>query len=56
MQIHGIDLPADLPSGSYRLSIGLYSSETGQRLPLYENGTPRGDRLLLQPMQIVPPQ
>ena len=56
MQIHSIDLPADLPAGSYRLSIGLYSSETGQRLPLYENGAPRGDRLLLQPVTIVPPQ
>jgi len=56
MQIHNIDLPAGLPPGSYRLSIGLYSSETGQRLTLYEDGTPRGDRLLLQPVKIIPPQ
>jgi 4-amino-4-deoxy-L-arabinose transferase-like glycosyltransferase len=56
MQIHDIDLPASSPPGSYRLSIGLYSSETGQRLPLHADGAPRGDRLLLQPVTIVPPK
>ena len=56
MQLHSIDLPADLPPGSLRLSIGLYSSETGQRLPLYDGETRRGDHLLLQPVTINPPQ
>ena len=32
-----IDLPSDLPSGEYRLLVGLYSYETGQRLVL-DNG------------------
>ena len=56
LQLHSIDLPAELQPGSYRLSIGLYSSETGQRLPLYEGETLRGDHLLLQPIAIKPPQ
>jgi 4-amino-4-deoxy-L-arabinose transferase-like glycosyltransferase len=56
MQIHSIDLPAELPPGSYRLSIGLYSSETGQRLPLYEGETGRGDHLLLQFLNLNPLQ
>ena len=56
MQLHSIDLPADLPPGSLRLSIGLYSSETGQRLPLYEGESQRGDHLLLQPVTINPPK
>jgi hypothetical protein len=54
MQLHSIDLPAELPPGSYRLSIGLYSSETGQRLPLYNHDTSQGDRLLLQSVTIAP--
>jgi len=29
-----IDLPADLPAGTYQLVIGLYDAQTGQRLPL----------------------
>jgi hypothetical protein len=29
-----IELPADLPVGTYRLVIGLYDPQTGQRLPL----------------------
>jgi hypothetical protein len=56
MQLHSIDLPAELQSGPYRLSIGLYSSETGQRLPLYEGATLRGDHLSLQPITIKPPK
>jgi len=56
LQTHSIDLPAELQPGSYRLSIGLYSSESGQRLPLYEDGTGRGDHLFLQPITIKPPK
>jgi hypothetical protein len=54
MQLHSIDLPAELPAGSLRLSIGLYSSETGQRLSIYEGESQRGDHLLLQPVTIKP--
>jgi len=56
MQLHSIELPAELPRESLRLSIGLYSSETGQRLPIYEGESQRGDHLLLQPITINPPQ
>ena len=28
-----IDLPVDLPTGEYRVAVGLYSPETGKRLP-----------------------
>ena len=56
LQLHSIDLPAELPPGSLRLSIGLYSSETGQRLPLYEGEALRSDHLLLQPITIKPPK
>ncbi len=54
MQIHSIDLPGDLAPGSYRLSMGWYSSATGQRLAI-DDGTARGDRLMLQLITIKPP-
>jgi hypothetical protein len=38
---HVIDLPADLPAGTYRLQMGLYDVVTGQRVPVVQtNGSP----------------
>jgi len=54
MQIHSIDLPNSLAPGLYRLSIGLYSSETNQRLPVYAGEPLHGDRVLLQSITIKP--
>jgi 4-amino-4-deoxy-L-arabinose transferase-like glycosyltransferase len=56
MQLHSIDLPADLPPGRYRLSAGLYASDTGQRLAVAADTVARGDRLMLQAVTIEPPQ
>jgi len=56
MQLLQIDLPPDLPPGEYRLTLGWYTGDTGQRLPLYEGDTIRGDRLLLLPLTITPQQ
>jgi hypothetical protein len=33
---HTIDLPADLPAGSYRWVVGLYQPESGRRLNLVD--------------------
>ena len=55
MQLHTIDLPSRMPPGSYRLSLGLYSSVTGQRLPIEEGDQPRGDRLMLQAITVKSP-
>jgi hypothetical protein len=54
MQLHSIDLPADLPPGEYRLTIGLYTGDTGRRLPVYDGETVRGDRLFLQAVEARP--
>jgi 4-amino-4-deoxy-L-arabinose transferase-like glycosyltransferase len=54
MQVHSVDLAADLPPESYRLALGLYSSETGQRLPIAGDGGPHGDRLFLQAIEVEP--
>ncbi|HUS15888.1 MAG TPA: hypothetical protein VM536_12860, partial [Chloroflexia bacterium] len=33
--VHQVDLPADLPPGSYAVQVGLYYWATGERLPLF---------------------
>jgi 4-amino-4-deoxy-L-arabinose transferase-like glycosyltransferase len=52
LQRQTIDLPPDLPAGIYQLSIGLYSGQTGQRLPLYQGESQRGDRIFLQTITV----
>lgn len=47
-----IDLPADLPPGSYPVEIGLYLPETGQRLLVRMPGLRDNDTLLLRPLQV----
>jgi len=36
--IHRVDLPADLPGGTYQLVVGLYEPQNGRRLPLSAGG------------------
>jgi hypothetical protein len=35
---HLLPLPAELPAGNYQLRVGLYRLETGERLPVEDNG------------------
>jgi uncharacterized membrane protein len=37
---HALDLPPDLPSGTYRLQVGVYYWQTLERLPVIENDIP----------------
>ena len=46
-QIHRLTLPADLPPGSDRIAIGLYTQPDNKRLPVMIDGQPQGDRLFL---------
>jgi 4-amino-4-deoxy-L-arabinose transferase-like glycosyltransferase len=52
IQIIDLPLPPDFPSGDYFLSIGAYSERDGQRLPIYDGETPRGDRLFLRKIRV----
>jgi hypothetical protein len=47
-----IELPADLPPGSYPVEIGLYLPETGQRLLVRMPGLRDNDALLLRSLQV----
>ena len=37
-----LTVPSDLPTGEYRLLIGLYNYQTGVRLPVYALDNPSG--------------
>ncbi len=51
-QIHHLTLPVNLPPGSYPIAIGLYTQPDGKRLPIMVNQQPRGERLLLEALNI----
>jgi 4-amino-4-deoxy-L-arabinose transferase-like glycosyltransferase len=53
VQLNLIELPDQMLAGYYDLSVGLYRTADGQRLPVLDDGQPRGDRLFLQQIQIV---
>jgi hypothetical protein len=41
-------LPAELPDGKYQVVVGLYSVESGERLPILDSeGNPVGDSVPL---------
>jgi hypothetical protein len=46
-----IPLPGDMPPGKYEVRVGLYTPESG-RLPVFRNGDPGGDFVLLGPVII----
>jgi hypothetical protein len=48
---HVVSLPADLPSGPYRLVVGLYLPETEERLPLVGLG---GDTVMVETLHVAP--
>jgi hypothetical protein len=51
-----VHIPPDLPSGRYRLLVGLYSLETGERLPAFDAGGTRllNDTIPLSDVEIRP--
>ncbi len=49
-----LPIPDHLPPGDYRLVVGLYRADTGERLPLWDAaGTPVGDSLTLLPYSVT---
>ena len=52
---HGVlILPATAP-GTYRIALGLYDIDSGQRLPIQVAGQAVGDRLFLAPLTVTAP-
>jgi len=51
---YGLSVLAGVPPGEYFLEVGMYSLASGQRLPIVESGQIHGDRILLQPLRVLP--
>ncbi len=51
-QVHFISIPPDFAEGTYRLQLGLYNSETGERVPIVIDGQSISDRVWLQTVEI----
>lgn len=48
-----ITLPADVPSGRYRLELGMYLLSTGDRLQVWdESGSPTGEKIILDYIEV----
>ncbi len=46
--LHTLSLAPDLPAGEYKIAIGLYDPETGQRVPIVdEDGQVSGDNVII---------
>ncbi len=55
IDLHGLPLPPETPSGTYRVAVGLYHQPSGQRLPLALPGgksSPEGRYILPQPVSV----
>ncbi len=53
-QVQRFTLPADLKSGRYWPEVGWYRRSDFARLPILVNEQPIADRLLLEPIEIIP--
>lgn len=53
VQLHFIPIPADFPAGDYMISVGAYSTISGDRLPVYDQDQERGNRLFLDKIEVV---
>jgi hypothetical protein len=51
---HRLSLPGDLPDGDYQVVVGLYSVESGERLPVLDSqGNPSGDSVPLATLALA---
>jgi hypothetical protein len=51
-----VELPATLTSGEYQIVVGLYDSQTQQRLPVYIASQSIGDAYVLDKLNTTPAQ
>lgn len=47
-------LPPNFPPGEYYVSVGAYRRDSRERFPVYDQDTPRGDRLFLDRIVVQP--
>jgi mannosyltransferase len=53
---YGVLVLPGTPPGEHQLEIGMYSLETGERLPVSKDSEPLGDHILLEPIEVLQPE
>ena len=53
VQLHRFQIGANVPPGSYRLEVGIYTRDDQQRLPVLANGTQVDHRIFLPPLEVT---
>ena len=53
VQLHRFQIDPGVPSGLYRLEVGIYTHEDLTRLPVLVNGIVVDDRILLSPVEVA---
>ena len=53
VQLHRLQVPADLPAGTYPVELGWYERDTGERWPVALPDGTAVDRVLLRPLVVV---
>jgi mannosyltransferase len=53
---YGVPVLPGTPPGEHQLEIGMYNLETGERLLVSGDGEPLGDRVLLEPIEVLQPE
>ena len=51
-QVHFIPIPANFAEGQYHLQLGVYQSQTGDRIPIMMDGQAISDRIWLQTIDV----
>lgn len=53
---HGLPVPHGVPPGTYEIEVGLYNTQDGRRLPVFDAaGNLMGDRVVFQPINVSRP-
>jgi hypothetical protein len=55
VQLHDLSLDPAVPAGHYYVQFGLYAWWNGQRFPVIVDGKPVGDRVVMEPIEVVTP-
>jgi hypothetical protein len=55
VQRHSFDVPPEAPPGRYWIQVGAYTLPNVQRLPIYQDSAPVGDRLVVGQLEAIAP-
>jgi hypothetical protein len=52
LQTHVLEIPDTVERGWYQVAVGVYSQDTGTRLPVYDGEIRMADQVLFRPLRV----